>query len=442
MTGIMLEDLSHKLESVFRKLRGYGKLTESNIAESLKEIRRVLLEADVNYKVVKDFIAAVETKAVGEEVLRSVTPGQMIVKIVHDELMRLLGNSTMQLKTAGIPPTIIMLTGLQGSGKTTFAAKLAKYLRSRGHKPMLVAADVYRPAAIQQLRILGQSIDIPVYDEGAGDPVKITFNAIGVARNQFCDTIILDTAGRLHIDETMMNELVQIKNRLRPHEILFVADGMTGQDAVNTAGEFAAKLNFDGVVLTKMDGDARGGAALSIRAVTGKPIKFIGIGEKIDDVEQFHPDRMASSILGMGDVVTLVEKAQATIDKQKAEQLEEKLRKAEFDLEDFRDQLQQIKKMGSLESLLKMIPGVSRQLQGAQIDEKGLVRVEAIINSMTSEERGNPRLLNGSRRKRIASGSGTSVQNVNQLMNQFEQMKKMMKQMKGRSFKGFGGLPF
>ncbi len=438
----MLEDLTQKLENAFKKLRGYGKLTEENIADSLKEIRRALLEADVNYKVVKDFIAAVQEKAVGEQVLRSVTPGQMIVKIVHDEMVRLLGISTMDIKTAGIPPTILMLCGLQGSGKTTFAGKLAAYLKKRGRKPMLVAADVYRPAAIEQLKVLGRSLDVPVYDEGVGDPVKIAFNAISAARQQFCDTIILDTAGRLHIDQEMMDELVRVKNRVRPHEILFVADGMTGQDAVNTASEFAGKLDFNGVVLTKMDGDARGGAALSIRAVTGKPIKFISIGEKMDELEQFHPDRIASRILGMGDVVTLVEKAQDGIDQAKAKKLEEKLKRAEFDLEDFLDQLQQIKKMGSLESLLKMIPGVGRQLKNTQVDERGLVRVEAIINSMTKEERRNPKILNGSRRKRIAMGSGTRVQDVNTLMGQFQQMKKMMKQMKGKSFKGFGGMPF
>ncbi|MGD9487719.1 MAG: signal recognition particle protein [Calditrichaceae bacterium] len=438
----MLEDLTLKLESTFRKLRGYGKLNEKNIADSLKEIRRALLEADVNYKVAKDFIAAVQEKAVGEDVLRSVTPGQMIVKIVHDELVKLLGSSTVQLKTAGIPPTIIMIAGLQGSGKTTFSGKLAGYLRKRGRKPLLVAADVYRPAAIQQLRILGKSLDIPVYDEGIGDPVKISFNAIAEARKKFCDTIILDTAGRLHIDENMMNELVQIKNRIRPHEILFVADGMTGQDAVNTAKEFSDRLDYDGVILTKMDGDARGGAALSIKAVTGKPIKFIGVGEKLDAIEQFHPDRMASRILGMGDVVTFVERAQDTIDSDKAARLEERLRKAEFTLEDFYDQLQQIKKMGSLESLLSMIPGAGKQLKNAKIDEGAFVRTEAIINSMTIEERNKPQLLNGSRRKRIASGSGTRVQDINQLINQYEQMKKMIKQMKGKSMRGFGGMPF
>ncbi len=438
----MLEELTSKLESTFRRLRGYGKLTEKNIDDSLKEIRRALLEADVNYKVVKDFVASVKEKAIGEEVLRSVTPGQMIVKIVHDEMVRLLGGTTATIRNAGIPPTIIMLTGLQGSGKTTFAAKLARYLQKKNRKPMLVAADVYRPAAIQQLKILGRSINVPVYDEGVGDPVKIAFNSISQARQQMLDTVILDTAGRLHIDEQMMQELVNIKNRIRPHEILFVADGMTGQDAVNTAQQFAERLNFDGVVLTKMDGDARGGAALSIKAITGKPIKFIGVGEKVDDIEQFHPDRMASRILGMGDVVTLVEKAQETIDKEKAEKLEKKLRKAEFDLEDFLDQLQQIKKMGSLESILKMIPGVGSQLKNAQVDEKNLVRVEAIINSMTKEERRNPRILNGSRRKRIAMGSGTRVQDVNALMRQFEQMKKMMKQMNKKSFRGLGGMPF
>jgi signal recognition particle subunit SRP54 len=438
----MLEDLTQKLESAFKRLRGYGKLSETNISDSLKEVRRALLEADVNYKVAKDFIATVQEKAIGEEVLRSVTPGQMIVKIVHDEMVKLLGSTTTQMKTAGIPPTIIMLSGLQGSGKTTFAGKLADYLIKRGRKPLLVAADVYRPAAIQQLRVIGQSIGVPVYDEGLGEPETIAFNSISEARNKMCDTIILDTAGRLHIDDNMMSELVRVKNRIRPHEILFVADGMTGQDAVNTAKEFSERLDFDGVVLTKMDGDARGGAALSIRAVTGKPIKFMGVGEKLDEIEQFHPDRLASRILGMGDVVTLVEKAQATIDKEKAAKLEAKLKKAEFDLEDFLDQLQQIKKMGSLESLLKMIPGVGRQLSNVQVDEKGFVRVEAIINSMTREERHNPRILNGNRRKRIAQGSGTRVQDVNQLMNQFEQMKKMMKQFKGKSMRGMRGMPF
>lgn len=438
----MLEDLTGKLESTLRKLRGYGKLTEKNIADSLKEIRRALLEADVNYKVVKDFIQSVQDQAIGGDVLKSVTPGQMIVKIVNDELIKLLGTSTTQLKTAGIPPSIIMVTGLQGSGKTTFCAKLASFLQTRGRKPMLAALDVYRPAAIQQLRVLGESLKIPVYDEGIGDPVKIGFNAVGEARRKLCDTVILDTAGRLHIDEEMMRELVNVKNRVRPHEILFVADGMTGQDAVNTAKEFSDRLDYDGVVLTKMDGDTRGGAALSIRSVTGKPIKFLGTGEKPDAVEQFHPDRMASRILGMGDVVSLVEKAQDAYDDDKARKLEERLRKNEFTLEDFYDQLQQIKKMGSLESILGMIPGVGNQIRNAKVDPKAFTRTEAIINSMTLQERRQPSVLNGSRRKRIAAGSGTRVQDVNQLIKQYDQMKKMIKQLKGKSMKGMRGMPF
>ena len=438
----MLEDLTGKLESTLRKLRGYGKLSEKNISESLKEIRRALLEADVNYKVAKDFIQSVQEKSIGEDVLKSVTPGQMIVKIVNDELIKLLGTSTTQLKTAGIPPSVIMVTGLQGSGKTTFSAKLGYFLQARGRKPMLAALDVYRPAAIQQLRVLGESLNIPVYDEGIGDPVKIGFNAVAEARRKLCDTIILDTAGRLHIDEQMMRELVNVKNRVRPHEILFVADGMTGQDAVNTAKEFSNQLDYDGVVLTKMDGDSRGGAALSIRAVTGKPIKFLGIGEKLDAIEQFHPDRMASRILGMGDIVSFVEKAQDSYDTAKAEKLEEKLRRNEFSLEDFYDQLQQIKKMGSLESILGMIPGIGSQMRNAKVDPKAFTRTEAIINSMTLQERRQPNVLNGSRRKRIANGSGTRVQDVNQLMKQYEQMKKMIKQLKGKSSKGMRGMPF
>jgi signal recognition particle subunit SRP54 len=438
----MLEDLTGKLESTLRKLRGYGKLTENNISESLKEIRRALLEADVNYKVAKDFIEQVQERSLGSEVLKSVTPGQLIVKIFNDELIKLLGTSTTQLKTAGIPPSVIMIAGLQGSGKTTFSAKLAFFLQKHGRKPMLAALDVYRPAAIQQLKVLGGSVNIPVYEEGIGDPVKIGFNAISEARRKMCDTVILDTAGRLHIDEQMMKELMDVKNRVRPHEILFVADGMTGQDAVNSAKEFSDKLDYDGVVLTKMDGDSRGGAALSIRSITGKPIKFIGIGEKIDAIEQFHPDRMASRILGMGDVVSLVERAQESFDQDTAEKLEEKLRKNEFTLEDFQDQLQQIKKMGSLESILSMIPGVGSQIKNANVDPKTFSRTEAIINSMTLQERRNPNVLNGSRRKRIAFGSGTKVQDVNQLIKQYEQMKKMIKQMKGRSFKGLRGMPF
>ncbi len=438
----MLEDLTQKLDGIFKKLRGHGKLSPQNIADSMKEIRRALLEADVNYKVVKNFISAVQERAVGQEVLRSVTPGQMIVKIVYAELVKLLGETSTQIKMAGIPPTIIMLAGLQGCGKTTFAGKLAAYFKKKGNHPMLVAADVYRPAAIEQLKVIGSSINIPVYDDGAGDPVKICKNAVGEARKQGCDLLILDTAGRLHIDEEMMAELELIKIQINPQEILFVADGMTGQDAVNSAKSFLEKLEFNGIVLTKLDGDTRGGAALSIRSVTNKPIKFISIGEKLNAIEQFHPDRLASRILGMGDIVSFVEKAQETIDIDAIEKLEKKLRKNEFTLEDFFDQLQQIKKMGPMEQILGMIPGMGAQLKGSKVDDKAFTRIEAIINSMTIRERQTPKILNGSRRKRIASGSGTRVQDVNQLLNQFGQMKKMMKKMKRTPLKNMKKMPF
>ncbi len=441
----MFEDLTQKLETALKHLKGQGKLTEKNISDGLKEIRRALLEADVNYKVVKQFIEDVRQKAIGAEVLRSVTPGQQIVKIVHDELVRLMGETRTEIKMAGIPPTIVMLVGLQGSGKTTFAGKLANWLRKKGRHPMLVAADVYRPAAKEQLRVLGKQLGIPVYVTEHNDAVKICKDAIKACREQGCDVLILDTAGRLHIDEEMMAELEAIKKEVKPNEILFVADGMTGQDAVNAAKEFLDRLDYDGVVLTKMDGDSRGGAALSIRAVTGKPLKFIGTGETLDAIEPFYPDRMASRILGMGDIVSLVEKAQETIDIEKAKKLEKKLRRNEFTLEDFYDQLQQLKKMGPLDQLLGMIPGVGKQLRGVQVDEKALVRIEAIINSMTPEERRNPKIINGSRRKRIARGSGTRVQDVNQLLNQFEQMRKMIKRMKGKKIRGAfnpGSFPF
>lgn len=436
----MLEDLSSKLESVLKRVRGQGKLTEKNIADSLKEIRRALLEADVNYKVVKNFIAEVQEKALGEEVLRSITPGQQIVKIVYDELVHLMGESHTDMKTAGIPPTIVMICGLQGSGKTTFTGKLGNFLRKKGRRPMLVGADVYRPAAKKQLEVLGESIGIPVYTSASNDALEICRSSIKAAREKACDVLILDTAGRLHIDENMMRELEQVKKELKPHEILFVADGMTGQDAVNAAKQFLERLDFDGVVLTKMDGDARGGAALSIRAVTQRPIKFLSIGEKLDAVEAFHPDRMASRILGMGDVVSLVEKAQESIDLEQAQKLEKKIRKEQFNLEDFYEQLQQIKKMGPLEHILGMIPGVGKQLKGLQIDDRAFVHVEAIINSMTPKERQKPEILNGSRRRRIARGSGTTVQEVNQLMRQFGDMKKMMKRMKKMKFRK-GSLP-
>ena len=441
----MLEDLSAKLESVIKKVRGQGKLTEKNIAESLKEIRRALLEADVNYRVVKQFIADVQVKALGEEVLRSVTPGQQIVKIVYDELVRLMGETHTELKTAGIPPTIILLAGLQGCGKTTFVGKLGRYLRQKGRRPMLVGADVYRPAAKKQLQVIGKSLGIPVYTTESEDALRICKESVRAAREQSCDVLILDTAGRLHIDEAMMAELARIKKELKPHEILFVADGMTGQDAVNTAKEFLEQLDFDGVVLTKMDGDARGGAALSIRAVTNRPIKFIGTGEKLDALEPFYPDRMASRILGMGDVVSFVEKAQENLDVEAAKKLEKKIRRADFNLEDFYDQLQQIKRMGPLEQVLGMIPGMGNKLRGIQVDDSAFSRIEAIINSMTLQERKKPQIINGSRRKRIAMGSGVRVQDVNQLLKQFQEMKKMMKRMSRMKFKGGfkpGALPF
>jgi len=432
----MLEDLTAKLEAALKRVRGQGKLTEKNISDSLKEIRRALLEADVNYKVAKQFIENVQDKALGEEVIRSVTPGQLIVKIVHDELVRLMGESQTDINISGFPPTIVMLTGLQGSGKTTFAGKLATFLRKKGRRPILVGADIYRPAAKKQLEVLAKSVNIPVYISDSADALQIAKESIKKAREAACDVLILDTAGRLHIDEEMMQELEQLKRELKPSEILFIADGMTGQDAVNAAKQFLDRLDFDGVVLTKMDGDARGGAALSIRSVTERPIKFLSTGEKLDAIEAFHPDRMASRILGMGDVVSLVEKAQETIDVEKAQRLEKKLRKAEFTLEDFYDQIQQIKQMGPLEQVLGMIPGLNKQLKGMPVDDKAFVKVEAIINSMTPTERRKPNIISGSRRKRIANGSGTKVQDVNQLLNQFNEMKKMMKRMKKMKFRG------
>lgn len=434
----MFQDLTEKLERVFKKLKGHGKLSEKNIADSLREVRRVLLEADVNYKVAKQFIADVQSKAVGQEVLRSITPGQQVIKVIHEELVRLLGAKDEALKFSSVPPSVIMLVGLQGSGKTTFAGKLALYLRSKGLNSMLVAADVRRPAAVQQLQIVGKAVDVPVVADGSKEVVEICKQAIDTARQNAYDTTIIDTAGRLHIDDELMQELADIKKATNPAEIMFVADGMTGQDAVNTAAAFQAQLDFHSVVLTKMDGDARGGAALSIRAVTGKPIKFIGIGEKFDQLEKFHPHRIASRILGMGDVVTLVEKAQQSIDVEKAAKLEKKLRRQEFTLEDFFDQLQQIKKMGPLQDLLGMIPGLQgKALKGLKVDERAMTHIEAIINSMTPEERRRPHIINGSRRRRIALGSGTSVPEVNRLLKQFQMMQKMVKNM---SRKGMSGM--
>jgi signal recognition particle subunit SRP54 len=425
----MFEELTTKLEGVFKKLRGRGKLSEGNVKDALKEVRLALLEADVNYKVVKEFINQVEAKAIGQELLRSITPGQQVIKIVNDQLNTLLGEERVEVTFSAQPPTIFMLVGLQGSGKTTACGKLARYYRKKGRFPLLVAADVYRPAAVDQLKILGKMLDIPVFFS-KDDPVKICSKSVEHARKEGKDLVIIDTAGRLHIDEPLMLELLNIKKAVSPQEIILVADAMTGQDAVNIARTFEEKIGLDGMFLTKMDGDARGGAALSVRAVTGKPIKFVGVGEKLDQLETFYPDRMASRILGMGDVVSLVEKAQDAVDLEEAEKLEEKLRKEAFTLDDFYNQLQQLKKMGPLESILEMIPGMGgKMMRGLKIDEKAMVRVEAMINSMTKEERQKPNIIDGSRRKRIAKGSGASVQDVNQLLKQFFMMQKMIKNM-------------
>jgi signal recognition particle subunit SRP54 len=395
----MFQELTSRFENIFRKLRGHGKLTPENIAESMREVRRVLLEADVNFKVAKEFIAAVEAKAIGAEVLKSITPGQQVVKIIYDELVLLLGGTDAPLREANLPPTVIMVAGLQGSGKTTFCGKLAKFLKSRNRRAMLVAADLQRPAAVEQLRVVAQTAGAEFFSQANSTPVAVCRASIGEARQRTIDTVILDTAGRLHVNEELMQELEEIKSATKPSEILFVADGMTGQDAVNTAQAFVQRLDFSGVVLTKMDGDARGGAALSIKAVTGKPIKFIGTGEKADALEKFHPERMASRILGMGDVVTLVEKAAQAVDLQKAKALEKKLRQADFSLEDFYEQLQSLKKMGPLSQLVNMIPGLGGRIpQDVEVDEKGFVAVEAIILSMTPDERRRPNILNGSRR--------------------------------------------
>jgi signal recognition particle subunit SRP54 len=423
----MFESLSQKLESVFKKLRGEGKISEANVAENLREVRRVLLDADVNYKVAKQFIEDVQKRALGQDVLNSITPGQLIIKIIYDEMVRLLGDSKAEIRTSQTPPTVILIAGLQGSGKTTFAAKLARYLRSKGSSPLLVAADVHRPAAIDQLITLGKQLEIPVFTDRAQNAVRIAHDSIDFARKNIRDTVIIDTAGRLHVDEEMMQEVASIKETTTPHEILFVVDSMTGQDAVNTAKAFHDRLNFDGVVLTKLDGDSRGGAALSIRAVVQKPIKFIGTGEKLDALEPFYPDRIASRILGMGDIVTLVEKAQEQFSQETAVKLEEKLRKSQFTLEDFLEQLREVKKMGPLSQVLGMIPGMNRMPSDVQVDDKALVRIEAMIQSMTPDERVRPSIINGSRRRRIALGSGSTVQEVNRLLKQFEEMQKMMK---------------
>ncbi|MDW7652376.1 MAG: signal recognition particle protein [Bacillota bacterium] len=445
---MVFENLSGKLQDTLKRLRGKGKLTEKDIDLALREVRLALLEADVNFKVVKDFVKQVKERCMGSDVLESLTPGQQVIKIVNEELTKLMGESVAKLNHAPNPPTIIMMTGLQGSGKTTSAAKLANHLKAKQHTPLLVAADIYRPAAIKQLQVLGEQLDVPVFQMGQQDPVQIAKAALEQARKNRNDYLIIDTAGRLHIDEELMNELAGIKNTVKPHEILLVVDAMTGQDAVNVAQSFNDKLGLTGVVLTKLDGDTRGGAALSVRAVTGSPVKFVGLGEKTDAFEPFYPERMASRILGMGDVLTLIEKAQATFDEEKARDMEKKLRTQQFSLEDFLDQLQQIKKMGPLNQLMEMMPGMGglgKKLKGMPVDEKELVKVEAIIKSMTKKERIDPSIINSSRRRRIALGSGTRVQDVNNLLKQFAMMQKMFKQfgkMEKGKMKGKGKFPF
>ena len=439
----MFEGLTQRLQGVFRKIAGYTRLSESNVADAVREVRLALLEADVNYKVVKSFIEGVKSKSLGQEALRAVLPGQQLIKIVHDELVNLMGGVGRELDLSS-SPAVIMLVGLQGSGKTTTAAKLARRLKKRGRSPVLVCCDTKRPAAVEQLAALGRQLGEAVYESGGeANAVEIAASSVGYARDNHFDTVILDTAGRLHIDEELMNELRAMRKRLSPGEVLLVADAMTGQDAVNIAGAFDEALDLTGAILTKLDGDTRGGAALSIKAVTGKPIKFVGVGEKVDDLEAFHPDRMASRILGMGDVVTLVEKAQEALDQEEAEKLQQKVRRGGLNLEDYLSQMQSIRKMGSLESVLAMVPGFE-QLKGLAPAEKELRRIEAMIQSMTPMERRNPHVLDGSRKRRIARGSGTSVQEVNRFLKGFEQARKAMKRM-GKLQKGLmrmGGLPW
>ncbi|MFU8859902.1 MAG: signal recognition particle protein [Cyclonatronaceae bacterium] len=425
----MFDDLSSKLQSAFKSISGQAKITEINIAETVREIRRALLDADVNYDVAREITRRVKEEAENSDVLNSVSPGQQFTKIVYDELVRVLGGQQEEIRFANVPPTVILIAGLQGSGKTTFAAKLAKYLKSQKHVPMLAAADVYRPAAIDQLKTLASQIDVPVYSIEEKDALKVAKGALAEARKQACDVLIIDTAGRLHVDAEMMNEVSEIKKAVNPNEILFVVDSMTGQDAVNTAREFNQRLDFDGVVMTKLDGDTRGGAALSIRTVVDKPIKFVGTGEKMDAISPFYPDRMAQRILGMGDVVSLVEKAQQEFDEEQARSLQSKIRTDKFNLDDFYNQLQQVKKLGSMQDIVGMIPGMNNALKGVEIEDDALKPIEAIISSMTPGEKESPHIINASRKRRIAKGSGTTVREVNDLLRQFEQMKKMMKTM-------------
>ena len=432
MRVLAFEGLSDRLESAFRNLRSKGSLTESDVRSAMREVRMALLEADVNYKVAKDFTNTVTEKAIGEKVMESLTPSQMVIKIVREELVALMGGTNSRLAYANHPPTIVLMCGLQGSGKTTHCAKLALKLKKENHRPLLVACDIYRPAAIKQLQVVGEQVDVPVFEMGQTDPVRIAREAVNFAKDHGNDYVILDTAGRLHIDEELMNELKSVKAEVKPHEILLVVDAMTGQDAVNVATAFDGALGIDGLILTKMDGDTRGGAALSARAVTGKPIKFVGMGEKLDNLDAFHPDRMASRILGMGDVLSLIEKAEMAIDEKKAEELEKKLLQNKFDLNDLMDQFDQIRKMGSIQDMLALIPGIGNKAKDIEVDERKFDRMRAIILSMTEKERTNPDIINPSRKKRIALGCGQSIEDVNRLLSQFRQMQKMFKQMGGK----------
>ena len=427
------EGLADKLQQTLKKLRGAGKLNEKDVKDAMREVKMALLEADVSFKVVKDFINKVTERSVGHDVLESLTPGQQVIKIVNEQMTELMGNTNSKIMFSSKPPTILMMVGLQGAGKTTTCGKLGLILKKQGKNPLLVACDVYRPAAIKQLQVVGGQVGIEVFEMGDKvNPLDISKAAVAHALKNGNDVVIIDTAGRLHINEELMDELVDIKNNVRPTEILLVVDSMTGQDAVNVAESFNEKLGIDGVILTKLDGDTRGGAALSVKAITGKPIKFAGMGEKMDELEPFHPDRMASRILGMGDVLSLIERAQSAFDEKSAMEMQKKLRTQQFDFDDFLEQLQQMKKMGPLSSILEMIPGMnSNKMKGMEVDDKELVKVEAIIRSMTKKERQNPDIINGSRRKRIAAGSGTSIQDVNRVMKNFEQSKKMMKQFAG-----------
>lgn len=447
---MVFEGLSEKLQNLMKKIKGQARITAKDVKAMMREVKLALLEADVSFKVVKDFINSITERAVDSEVLESLTPGQQVVKIVHEELIKLMGTTPARITFSPAPPTVFMMVGLQGSGKTTTSGKLANLLRKEGKKPLLVACDVYRPAAVKQLQVVGSQLNIPVFEMGTGnDPVDIAKKAVAHAKSMQFDVVIIDTAGRLHVDSELMDELKRIKQNVKPHEILLVVDAMTGQDAVNVSGSFNEQLGIDGIILTKLDGDTRGGAALSTRAVTGKPIKFAGMGEKLNDLEPFYPDRMASRILGMGDVLSLIEKAQEAFDEKKALELEKKMRSQQFTLDDFLEQMEQLKKMGPLNQILGMLPGVNaKALKGIDLDEKHMERTLAIIQSMTPQERNNPNVLNASRRQRIAKGSGTSVTDVNRLLKQFEDVRKMIKAFQGKKgnkmMKGLGGfrMPF